>query len=242
MSFASFPFTVATPTPTPPVPPSPDGFTWDQLVLGSVDTIPVGELDTTTTAINRIYKQWQGLQSWLDMAEWTGQTTKDADEQQGQILDQISIQTSTGVQLDKIGELVGIRRNGLSDTEFRAAIKVEVQTLFASGTIPDVLGAIASILNDPTRTIVFRESFPAAFVVTIDSLTVAELDLILELVCDVPAAGVAALIGIGDDGYARGFGYTPEPEHAGTWGYDSASDTPGIASPWGYAVPFSLRC
>lgn len=244
MSFASFAFTVAAPPPVPvPVPP-PDGYVWSQLTDGTLpDGLPIGELDCVNTARERLYKQWERQPTWIDMCEAHGTPFRELDVQQGEILEQTTIQGATASRLDAFGASINLPRNGMTDDEYRAAIKIELQTLYASGTILDVLASIGSILNDPARSVTYVERYPASFLVSIADLTLDEYELILALVCDVPAAGVAALLGASDLGLSGGFGYDAgPPDYAGSWSYGASSNTPGICAPWGYSVPFSLRC
>lgn len=202
--------------------------------------IPSGQLDAVRTAVQRLWKQIDTTVTWNDLAEVLGQAFRDADAQLGSIKSQHPVSSATGVQLDAIGALVDLRRNGLDDEDYRTAIKVEVQTLVSSGTIPQILNAVATIINDG-RQIKYTELYPATFVVDVESLTTAELDLLLALLCDMPQGGVAALLAVSDRGLSRGWDYSSGVDYAGSWAY-TAGSTPGIASPWGYALPFNSRC
>ena len=202
--------------------------------------IPAGQLDAVLTAVQRLWKQLEGRVTWEDLASIMGQAFRDADAQLGSIKSQIPVSSATGVQLDEIGAMVNLPRYGLDDDDYRTAIKVEVQTLVSSGTIPQILGAVTTIISDG-RDVSYKELYPATFIVTVEALTVEELDLLLALLCDMPQAGVAALLATNDVALSRGFGYTSGVLYAGSWAYTTGS-TPGISSPWGYALPFNQGC
>jgi hypothetical protein len=64
-----------------------------------------------------------------------------------------------GAQLDGIGALVGISRNGLSDAEYLLFIYGQIASNFSDGTIPQVLNIIQSLFQ--AQSLIFQEVFPA---------------------------------------------------------------------------------
>lgn len=68
------------------------------------------------------------------------------------------VDTAEGQQLDKLASLVQLeRRTGESDSTFRLRIKVEFLVQFASGTSPDLLSIISTLLDADPRLIEILE-------------------------------------------------------------------------------------
>jgi len=74
----------------------------------------------------------------------------------------ITIDNAVGVTLDNEGSLPGELRVGRPDTDYRLAIKAQIQINSSEGTIEDVLRAC---LNFDDRNYEIKEHFPAAFIV-----------------------------------------------------------------------------
>lgn len=204
--------------------------------------IPAGQLDAVRSAVARLWKQFEQQPNWTDLMSILGQAWRDIDAQQGQVRVQQSVANAEGVQLDLIGELVDVRRNGLADPEYRTAIKVQVQTLIGSGTPEQVVAAVATIVG-AGQAVTYTELYPATFLVEVEQMTPDQLVVLLSLLCDVPPAGVSALLGASDLGLSPGWGYTAGvPVFAGAWAYPTLGSTPGVVSPWGYAVGFGGGC
>lgn len=201
MAFAVFSFSVSPAiTVGNPIPP-PNGFPWDDLILtdpatGDLilpDGIPVGDLDCTRTAINRIWKQFESQPNWLSLFTLYGGLGDQLEARMKSIDESRYVSTAEGVQLDLIGEMVRRPRNGLDDDDYRLAIIAETVSLFSSGTIPDILAVIEALLGEGAG-VVFTEKFPASWVLCIPSLTPDFFNLLLEILADQPAAGVAATL------------------------------------------------
>jgi hypothetical protein len=70
------------------------------------------------------------------------------------------IDTAQGVQLDTIGAIVGERRSGLSDAEYRPILRVAVKVLFSNGTGPNLIRIAQLFLA--TNGFTYAEHYPAA--------------------------------------------------------------------------------
>ena len=155
--------------------------------------LPPNCVDHIAVGLAKVWKQFEGrpnLKSVLQVALIGAQQVEIAI---CDVRDFTSIGTAFGATLDAIGELINRKRNGLSDDDYRAAITVDLRTLFASGTAPDLLELLV-ILVGPGRTITFVDAFPAAFCIIIEDLTDAEALLFGDIFSDVPAAGVAGCL------------------------------------------------
>ncbi len=70
---------------------------------------------------------------------------------------------AVGQQLDNIGTLVGISRNGLSDTEYILFLFGKIAENFSDSTIPTLLTVIGYVFQ--AQTVLLYEYYPASLVV-----------------------------------------------------------------------------
>lgn len=75
------------------------------------------------------------------------------------LIQQRSLFTATGVQLDLIGDLLGIERNGRTDEDYRKVLIVQTRVNTSGGTPEDII-FVAQQLSDATI-INLTETFPA---------------------------------------------------------------------------------
>lgn len=163
---------------------------WDQILDGPIRP---GSLDAKQTALNRLWKQFEVAPNWRLVMTVIGELGDELDDRWKSINFSRYVNTASGVQLDMIGELVRRDRSGLSDTEYRLAIIAETVSLFSSGTVPEILEVVEALLG-PSVGSVFIEQFPAAWKICIPNLSPGFFDLLLEILADQPAAGVAATL------------------------------------------------
>ncbi len=95
----------------------------------------------------------------------------------------IILATGTGDVLDKYGAIVGLPREGQTDTDYLIAILLEIQILRSQGRAEDVIKIVASVLT----TFDFEEWQPAGW--TVLSYNVANVLPILHTVGRAKAAG-----------------------------------------------------
>lgn len=88
------------------------------------------------------------LKGWMKGVQTTEDSLFD-------LLNNRSIQTAFGIQLDYIGKIVGIKRGGRSDASYREAIQLQILINTSEGTPDDILEILSLITN---ATIV--KSFP----------------------------------------------------------------------------------
>ena len=168
--------------------------------------IAAGDLDAVGTSIERIYKQSDTTHSWPDLAEAVSSTFDDLDDQQAQIEEITTLAGALDAQLAEYGYMVGLARNGLGLEQYRAAIKIEVQTLTSSGTNPQINDAVRSLLGDD-RPFAMIEHYPAGFVLVIPDMTAEDVALFVLIMHDMPAAGVKAILEPVDTASMGGWDY-----------------------------------
>ena len=105
-----------------------------------------------------------------------------------------TIDSAEGVQLDVYGRIVNQPREGRADSTYRLWIKTRVRINRSSGTIPEIVDIFTALVNG-TSPVTLAEEFPAAFTLTIGSVTYAidpvEANAILQ---KVKPAGVRAVL------------------------------------------------
>lgn len=73
-----------------------------------------------------------------------------------EVLADSAIDSAVGVQLDGIGDIVGLPRDGLADPEYRTEIKAKILVNLSSGTIEQMI-AVAAAMVGTTKTIRLTE-------------------------------------------------------------------------------------
>lgn len=73
-----------------------------------------------------------------------------------QLMDERSLETATGVQLDQVGWLVGEDRKNRSDSAYRLGIKVRIAVNTSSGTVNDIIQVIQLLYGSGVDVIITR--------------------------------------------------------------------------------------
>lgn len=145
-----------------------------------------------------------------------------------------SIDTAIGAQLDALGTIVNVPRDGLSDDAYRLRLRVGVLANASSGTVEDILSVVTRLTDSPVR--VGEMPFPdlitlvAEFQVELQEPSdVTETVLIASFVRRIRAAGVYAYVVAGNADVTPGgsedfFSFGPNPDIAGdAFGFDNGS-------------------
>ena len=106
-----------------------------------------------------------------------------------------NIALSTGVQLDGIGEIVGEKRAGQSDTDYRIGIYTRILINKSSGTVDEIL-AIMSVAN-AVLSYTFERIDYANFHLHIDDpvdLSLVNIPLLRRLICEAKLGGVRGIL------------------------------------------------
>ena len=164
-----------------------------------------GELDASTTAARRLWYQFAGRTEWTRIMGLIGGLAATMERGIGSINEARSVSTAEGDVLDLIGALVNRPRAGLSDDLYRLAIRAEAGSIFASGTIPEILELTRSLLGDEVRV---RELWPATIVIACPDVATDVFLVLLDILADVPAAGVGALLSTWTDADVGGYAST----------------------------------
>jgi hypothetical protein len=97
-----------------------------------------------------------------------------------------------GAQLDGIGQIVGIARNGLSDAEYLVFILGKIGENYSNGTLPDVTNIIGLVFQTPTFTLI--PFYPA------------EVNLQIPATSGLPPSLYSTAVNIGEKSISAGIG------------------------------------
>lgn len=180
--------------------------------------IDIGDLHTIETTLQRIYKQWEGRHTWADLGEIFGRIFHEVETITGRIDRERYVGDAIGVQLDMLGEMVGRPRGSLVDDDlYRLAIVVDASTLFAKGTRRDVRRIAKRLLGSSA---LYRDVFPAKFRLLATDIDPEIYELLLDIMQDVPPAGVGAILearsSTENGGWGSIYGPTVNPGHFGS--------------------------
>ena len=104
-----------------------------------------------------------------------------------------TIDAAAGVQLDGLGQIIGVGRSGLNDENYRALLRAYIRVNTRGVTIPEIVEIVRLALNQPDGTgfIQLVEGAPAEFEVTFtQALPVGRGLVAAEAIYQAKAAGV----------------------------------------------------
>ncbi len=197
-----------------------------------------GELDGPTTALRRLWAQFQGAVTWETLLGLIGQQMETHELALGSVDLGRWVSTAEGVNLDEIGALVNMPRNGMADKIYRLAIRAEAASLFSSGTLPEILEICTVLVSSQVRVV---QRFPASIDIRAPDLDDDVYRALLRILADVPAAGVGALlstwestVGTGALGWSSTTGaVTP----FGSWSSTTGTDADDVQPLWSTGQP-----
>ena len=172
--------------------------------------IPPGTHDTKATALGMLWKQFEDKETWQKLATAIGCMFEDVETYLGTVQAARVVATGDTDALDRIGELFGLPRGGLTDNDdYRAALRAAGIALTNSGTEPEIISIIEA-LEIAGFDLVMTELYPAAILVTaVEPLTSTQLALVVAVLKEAPAAGVGLNIEVIDEGTMAGFDAEP---------------------------------
>jgi hypothetical protein len=133
------------------------------------------------------YKHSPRLSSLIEIL--FGRQTQDIEDAAWQLYDRLDIDTCEGVQLDRIGTIVGLSRSGWSDDLYRILLKAKIGKNVSHGTLEDVI-SVWRLLAQANKVQVI-ENYPAQVDLYSDTPIDGEISsFVRNLMQDVVAAGV----------------------------------------------------
>jgi GNAT superfamily N-acetyltransferase len=194
-----------------------------------------GELDTITTATNRIYWQWQQGPNWLALETILGTGFAAVIAEQFQVSEYRYLDTGFGSILDELGAAVGLERMGLPEELYRAAIPVRGASLISDAGIDAVMAPVKQLLG--AANVTYLPAYPAAFYWVITAAVAPTvLDLLLVLLPPLIGQGIGAALLLSPP-ESPGWDWTPAEAWAASWGSIYGPVDASVAAPWGWSVP-----
>ena len=144
----------------------------------------------TTAAINRLLEQYKGTNLEDLIEALYGEQVQDIEDMLQDFCDRTNIDLSVGNQLDKIGELVGLKRNFLDDSIYRIFLKAQIVANNSNGQFEDIV-KLWTLLSQ-SETINVEEVYPAEInLYCSEEIDSSNLTLIVDLVEQTLMSGVS---------------------------------------------------
>jgi len=154
------------------------------------------------------------------------------------------IDTAVGEQLDFIGAVVGLPRQGFNDARYRTFLNIQVDLLLSAaredanwtGTHNNILKIIRTFIGPtPGQPIVLTNFAPYSFVVTIPGIVLSEMEILINFLCVALYAGVLGqtIFILGSDSLWDSDSVGPIVD-GGIWCSASVPVVP--CATWGFAV------
>lgn len=160
------------------------------------------------------------------------------------------VDTAVGEQLDFIGAVVGLPRQGFDDTRYRVFLNIQIDLLLSAnreeanwtGTGNNVLKIIRTFIGVTVDPIVLANYAPYSFLITIPGITVSELDILVNFLCVALYAGVLGqvIFILGPDSLWNSdpvLGVGPIVPDGGVWCSAEPLVPPFPCAAWGFTVP-----
>jgi hypothetical protein len=142
-------------------------------------------------ALNRLIYQYKGKVNLKNLIKDLSTTQiQEIENAAIELYSRLNIDDSEGVQLNKIGEIVGQPRNGLSDTTYRIFLKAKIAVNVSEGDIEQVISVWK--LMTGSSIVSLLEAYPAEVDLYYDvPLDDSVKDLAFALIQDVVGAGIS---------------------------------------------------
>ena len=108
--------------------------------------------DHGSEAVDRLVTQFKDKERITGIVEAIGGQIQGLEDVSCDLIDDRKIDTAEGVQLDKIGKIVGRRRLGLSDASYRQVIKAQIGINTSNGHLEDLF-FVFNLITGSTQSI-----------------------------------------------------------------------------------------
>ncbi len=120
----------------------------------------------TADAQARLITQYQGSENMEAIVSAFGEQIQNAEDTLYDVLVQSAIDDAIGLQLDDIGDIVGQKRQGMEDAEYRTFVRARIKANRSSGRPEELIEILYLILSGqpvpPSDPIMYRELYPAS--------------------------------------------------------------------------------
>ena len=166
----------------------------------------------------RLLQQYKGSVRLLSLIGILfGQPVQDIEDAAWPLYDRLDIDSAQGVQLDRIGAIVGLSRSGWSDRLYRLLLRARIGKNVSHGTIEDVIGVWRLLAQANQVQVV--ETYPAQIDLYSDTPIDGDLsDFVAALMQQVVAAGVRVSFLAIIFSATNAFGFDPDDSNVGGFG------------------------
>lgn len=110
-------------------------------------------------AIDRLWQQYKGVTSVENYFTALTEEAQEIEDQLKKLFEERNLETAVGKQLDRIGEVVGQDREGLTDEPYRLRIKIKIIQNLSEGEPERVIQVYKFLLN--ASWVFYSELYPA---------------------------------------------------------------------------------
>ena len=164
------------------------------------------------------------------------------------VRDGFDLSTAVGVQLDMIGAVIGLPRQGFPDDRYRVFLEIQTELVLSAaredgnwtGTGNNILRICRKFIGPAAGTINLINLPPYDFRLSIPGITIEELEILANFICVALYAGVLGrvIFIVGADSLWDSVAVGPIPD-GGIWGSSSVVVSPSAV--WNYSFPIGSQ-
>lgn len=154
-------------------------------------THPPKITDMKALAVGYLLWQFRGSPRLVELVEIFADEVQSCEDCYHELVDERTLETAVGVQLDQYGLLVTWPRAGLGDDEYRSMIKVAMVAHQTQGDIETASYVIAKIVGVPVRYIQKGQAHAEWQWIRSSDLSQSDIDLLNSLMPLIVPAGVS---------------------------------------------------
>ncbi len=159
------------------------------------------------------------------------------------------IDSAVGVQLDAIGGVVGLPRQGFNDDRYRVFLEIQIELLISAnrddaewtGTIANLLTISRTFIGTGILApVIYTASGPSSYFLTVPGIVLAELLILINFICRATYAGVLGQVQVilADDSLWNSESVGPFLNE-GNWNSASVAVAPPMI--WNFSVPIGTQ-
>jgi len=148
------------------------------------------KINQITEGLERLITQWQDKPNVVGLFTSYLDSINELEDVYFQLLEERSLDTAIGAQLDNIGLIVGEPRDGRSDNDYRDGISLRVAINASDGTEPRVVELLK--LLSGAETAVYQENFPAGVIIKLEGPETSVSQTVLDELKNILGATITA--------------------------------------------------
>lgn len=126
------------------------------------------ELEHVAEALARLLEQHKRKPRIRSAVEAQAAEVQAVEDALWQMYTEESIENGVGVQLDRIGKIIGLGRDGLTDGQYRPQLRAWIKVRRSAGTAAQLIEIVRLSQDDPTFALTLTEPEPATVRVVLD--------------------------------------------------------------------------